>query len=60
MIDDIQPSNRKYPGIIFRADRDCGDQLLNVEGYAVLAAEPATGVVVLDVALLEEQFEVRS
>jgi hypothetical protein len=35
-------------------------QLLNVEGYAVLAAEPATGVVVLDVQLLEEQFEVRS
>lgn len=31
VIDEIQPSNRKYPGIIFRADRDCGDQLLNVE-----------------------------
>lgn len=31
VIDDIQPSNRKYPGIIFRAERDCGDQLLNVE-----------------------------
>lgn len=34
-------------------------QLLNVEGYAVLAAEAATGVVVLDLGLLEEQFEVR-
>ena len=31
VIDDIQPSNRKYPGIIFRPDRECGDQLLNVE-----------------------------
>lgn len=34
-------------------------QLLNVEGYAVLAAEAATGVVVLDAGLLAEQFEVR-
>ncbi len=31
VLEDIQPSNRKYPGIIFKADRDCGDQLLNVE-----------------------------
>lgn len=31
VIDDIQPSNRKYPGIIFRAERECGDQILNVE-----------------------------
>ncbi|MFY1655845.1 BREX-2 system phosphatase PglZ [Micromonospora sp. WMMD1274] len=35
-------------------------QLLNVEGYAVLAAEPATGTVMLDVKLLTEQFEVPS
>jgi hypothetical protein len=35
-------------------------QLLNVEGYAVLAAEPATGTVTLDVVLLTEQFEVPS
>ena len=33
-------------------------QLLNVEGYAVLAVEPATGAVSLDVRLLREQFEV--
>ncbi|MFG3642521.1 BREX-2 system phosphatase PglZ [Micromonospora sp. NPDC047762] len=33
-------------------------QLLNIEGYAVLAAEPATGTVTLDVTLLTEQFEV--
>lgn len=31
VVDDIQPSNRKYPGIIFKADRDCGDQILAVE-----------------------------
>jgi hypothetical protein len=34
-------------------------QLLDVEGYAVLAVEAATGVVILDVGLLREQFEVR-
>ncbi len=31
VVDDIQPSNRKYPGIIFKAERDCGDQILAVE-----------------------------
>ncbi len=31
VVDEIQPSNRKYPGIIFKADRDCGDQILSVE-----------------------------
>ncbi|MBL8929409.1 MAG: BREX-2 system phosphatase PglZ [Kineosporiaceae bacterium] len=34
-------------------------QLLNVEGYAVLVVEPVTGQVILDMALLREQFEVR-
>jgi ATPase subunit of ABC transporter with duplicated ATPase domains len=31
VIDNIQPSSRKYPGIIFRAERDCGDQILAIE-----------------------------
>ena len=31
VIDDIQPSNRKYPGIIFKPERDPGNQILNVE-----------------------------
>ncbi len=31
VVDEIQPSNRKYPGIIFKAERDCGDQILHVE-----------------------------
>jgi len=33
-------------------------QLLNVEGYAVLAVEAATGAVILDVQDLKDQFEV--
>ena len=34
VIDDIQPSTRKYPGIIFKPERDCGDQILNVENLS--------------------------
>ncbi len=30
-VDEIKPSTRKYPAIIFKADRECGDQILNVE-----------------------------
>ena len=33
-IDDIKPSTRKYPGIIFKPERDCGDQVLSVENLA--------------------------
>lgn len=31
VIEDIEPSNRRYPGIIFRQDREVGNQVLNVE-----------------------------
>ena len=31
VIEDIQPSNRKYPGIIFKPEREPGNQILNVE-----------------------------
>lgn len=31
VIEDIQPSNRKYPGIIFKQLREVGNQILNVE-----------------------------
>lgn len=31
-IDEIQPSNRRYPGIIFQPLREVGNQILNVEG----------------------------
>ncbi len=34
VIDDIKPSTRKYPGIIFKAERDCGDQILNVSNLS--------------------------
>src|SRR3954469_21817002 len=30
-IEEIQPSNRKYPGIIFQPSREVGNQILNVE-----------------------------
>lgn len=30
-IDDIEPSNRKYPGIIFQPQREVGNQILNIE-----------------------------
>lgn len=34
VVDEIKASNRKYPGIIFKAERDCGDQILSVEQLA--------------------------
>ena len=39
VIDDIQPSTRKYPGIIFKPERDCGDQILNVDGLSKSAPD---------------------
>lgn len=32
VIDDIKPSSRKYPAIIFKPEREPGDQILAVEG----------------------------
>lgn len=31
-VEDIQPSNRKYPGIIFQQEREAGDLILQVSG----------------------------
>ena len=31
-IEDIKPSSRRYPAIIFERDREAGDQILHVEG----------------------------
>ena len=31
VIEEIQPSNRKYPGIIFKQDREVGNEILKVE-----------------------------
>ena len=33
-IEDIRPSSRRYPAIIFKSDREAGDQILNVEGLS--------------------------
>jgi ATPase subunit of ABC transporter with duplicated ATPase domains len=34
-VEDIKPSSRRYPAIIFDRDREAGDQILNVEGLKV-------------------------
>jgi ATPase subunit of ABC transporter with duplicated ATPase domains len=33
-IEEIEPSNRRYPGIIFKQQREVGNQILNVENLA--------------------------
>jgi len=36
-IDEIEPSNRRYPGIIFQPQREVGNQILNVENLGATA-----------------------
>ena len=31
-LEDIKPSSRKYPGIIFEQEREAGDQILHING----------------------------
>lgn len=38
-VEEIPPSTRKYPAIIFKAERDCGDQLLKVEHLSKISDE---------------------
>jgi ATPase subunit of ABC transporter with duplicated ATPase domains len=38
-LDDIKPSSRKYPAIIFKPEREVGDQLLTVEGLSKATEE---------------------
>jgi ATPase subunit of ABC transporter with duplicated ATPase domains len=33
-IEDIKPSTRKYPGIIFKSEREAGDKILDVSGLS--------------------------
>jgi ATPase subunit of ABC transporter with duplicated ATPase domains len=33
-VDEIKPSSRRYPAIIYKRDREAGDQILNVEGLS--------------------------
>ncbi len=39
VVEEIPPSTRKYPAIIFKAERDCGDQLLKVEHLSKVSDE---------------------
>lgn len=34
-VEEIKPSTRRYPGIVFKSEREAGDQLLTVEGLTV-------------------------
>ncbi|MBT3547737.1 MAG: ATP-binding cassette domain-containing protein [Flavobacterium sp.] len=38
-VDDIKPSSRRYPAIIFKSEREAGDQILNVEGLSKSSQE---------------------
>lgn len=38
-VDEIKPSSRRYPAIIFKAEREAGDQILNVEGLSKSTSE---------------------
>ena len=38
-VDEIKPSSRRYPAIIFDRDREAGDQILNVEGLSKILKE---------------------
>lgn len=38
-VEEIPPSTRKYPAIIFKAERDCGDQLLKVTQLSKVSDE---------------------
>jgi ATPase subunit of ABC transporter with duplicated ATPase domains len=33
-VDEIKPSSRRYPAIIFKSDREAGDQILNIDGLS--------------------------
>ena len=45
-VEDIKPSSRRYPAIIFDREREAGDQILNIEK---LAASDEEGVLFTDV-----------
>ncbi len=38
-VEDIKPSSRRYPAIIFEREREAGDQILNVEGLSALSED---------------------
>lgn len=38
-VDDIKPSSRRYPAIIFEREREAGDQILNIEGLGATSED---------------------
>ena len=38
-IEDIKPSSRRYPAIIFDREREAGDQILNIEGLTATSVD---------------------
>ncbi len=38
-IEDIKPSSRRYPAIIFDREREAGDQILNIEGLSAISED---------------------
>ncbi|CAZ98865.1 ATP-binding cassette domain-containing protein [Zobellia galactanivorans] len=38
-VEDIKPSSRRYPAIIFEREREAGDQILNVEGLSAMSED---------------------
>ncbi|MBT8284783.1 MAG: ATP-binding cassette domain-containing protein [Flavobacteriaceae bacterium] len=44
-IEDIKPSSRRYPAIIFDREREAGDQILNIEG---MSARSEDGTLLFD------------
>tara|TARA_R110002049_G_scaffold69206_5_gene179261 strand:- start:2200 stop:3828 length:1629 start_codon:yes stop_codon:yes gene_type:complete len=38
-IDDIKPSSRRYPAIIFEREREAGDQILNIENLSATSED---------------------
>ncbi|WP_340073606.1 ABC-F family ATP-binding cassette domain-containing protein [Leptobacterium sp. I13] len=38
-VEDIKPSSRRYPAIIFEQEREAGDQILNIDGLSAVTEE---------------------
>ncbi|WP_298486398.1 ATP-binding cassette domain-containing protein [uncultured Maribacter sp.] len=38
-VEDIKPSSRRYPAIIFEREREAGDQILNIEGLSATSED---------------------
>lgn len=38
-IEDIKPSSRRYPAIIFEREREAGDQILNIENLSAISVD---------------------